>query len=1274
MHLPAWDPSVFERAGEVIRQNQQQMSLVLHCHRPAQSLRKDLCCAILSILPHITSLRFTEEDMNEYPKKVFRFLLDLSVAAVVSDSATGESFSELLCSVCTFPFEEIDKHAHYYNGSHNEFLLDLCSRVKDIDISKGRSLLPVLKPFYQTGPAVWTIDLSKTKASLLLEVLKLQPYKKPVELWGWSEEESEVRCFLQCLPYISHLRFTEENMNEYPKEVLRLLLKLSVAAAVSDSATGGNFSELLCSVCTFPFMEIDRRVDYFNGSHHEFLLDLYSCVKDIEIETGRSLLLAIKPFYQSGPAVWTIDLSKTKASLLLEVLKLQPHKKPVELWGWSDEESEVRSFLQCLPYISQLRFIQMQNKDPEDWMKNDERSFHLDLCMQAALCQEEFTYSVVQTLLYLLDISDESNFMFDLYAHVKGIEFETQRKVLKVLHSVYQSVPESWSVDLSERQASLFQEILEFQMEKRPVELTGWSEDESEMRSFLQCLPFISQLSCNPPRTQMQSYEEWIQSVRGFQMDLCQQGLLHEKECGHTGVQRLLSLCSLHDNSDFLLDLYFYMRDCENQTGRKLLSALQKVFLSVPVVWSIDLSEGKISIFLEVLKLQTQKKPVELTGWSDEESEERSFFQCLPYISQLRLNLPGPFEERKERYKTLRLGLCLKAALYCEEHSLSNVQTLLNLLHTRDNSEFLLDLFSHVMDFESKTGSRLLPAFQPVYEAGPAVWSIDLSKRKVSLLLEVLKLQTQKKPVELRGWSDEESEVRSFLHCLPYISQLRFTPPQLANVSFEEWEWKVKSFHLELCLQTVLCERESVVATVRSLLTLSSVYNESDFLLELYYYVRDNESYIERSLMPALRPVYQSAPEVWSIDLSKTKVSLLPEVLKLQTQKKPVELRGWSDEESEVRSLIQCLPYISQLRFNGLCFFNSRGLFQFLVNLSVAAAVSESAAGESFPELLCSVCTFPFEEIDRCVHYYNGSHQEFLLNLCSRVKDIEIETGRSLLPALKPFYQSGPEDWLLNFTKIKVSIFLEVLKLLNQKKPVEVLIWPDEESEVKSFVQCLPYVSQLRFQEVSAYDDPRGLFEFLLDLSVAAAVSDSATGESFSELLCSLCTFPFEEINKYTYYFNGSHQTLLLDLCSRVKDIEIKPGRSLLSALNKYGHYYYGSHHEFLLDLCSRVMDIEIKTGRSILSALNPFYQSDPGDWFINLRERKASVFLEVLKLLKQKKPVEVLIWPDEENEVRSFLQCLPYISQLRTLNLKQGESSCLHLNHFTSQVLENGS
>ncbi|XP_030643623.1 uncharacterized protein LOC115823735 [Chanos chanos] len=53
-------------------------------------------------------------------------------------------------------------------------------------------------------------------------------------------------------------------------------------------------------------------------------------------------------------------------------------------------------------------------------------------------------------------------------------------------------------------------------------------------------------------------------------------------------------------------------------------------------------------------------------------------------------------------------------------------------------------------DYETQTGRSVLPALQPVYQSAPAVWNIDLSERKASLFLEVLKLQTEKKPVELR--------------------------------------------------------------------------------------------------------------------------------------------------------------------------------------------------------------------------------------------------------------------------------------------------------------------------------------------------------------------------------------------------------------------------------------------------------------------------------------------------------------------------------------------
>ncbi|XP_076144699.1 uncharacterized protein LOC143127239 [Alosa pseudoharengus] len=901
MHLPTWDPSVFERAGEMIRQHPQQMSLVLHCHQEAQSLSKDLCSVILSGLPHITSLRFTEEELNEYPKGVFRFLLDLSVAAAVSDSATGESFSELLCSVCTFPFEKIDRCADYYNGSHNEFLLDLCSKVKDIEILKGRTLLP-----------------------------------------------------------------------------------------------------------------------------------------------------ALKPFYQSAPTVWSIDLSKRKASLLLEVLKLQTQKKPVELRGWSDEDSEVRSFLQCLPYISQLSFTPLQSEGMslEEWERSV-KSFHLHLCLQVSL----YEWTSVRTLMTLFSVSNESDFLLDLYYYVRNYESQIGRSLIPALRSVYQFTLAVWSIDLSKRKASLLLEVLKLQTHKKPVELRGWSDEESQVRSFLQCLPYISQLSFTLLQSEGMSVEEWERSVKSFHLHLCLQAALYE----WTSVRTLMTLFSVSNESDFLLDLYYYVRDYESQIGRSLIPALRPVYQFILAVWSIDLSKRKASLLLEVLKLQTQKKPVELRGWSDEESEVRSFLQCLSYISQLSftpLQSEGmSLEEWERSVKSFHLHLCLQAALY----DWTSVRTLITLFRVDNESDLLLDLYYYVRDYESQIGRSLIPALRPVYQFTLAVWSIDLSKRKASLLLEVLKLQTQKKPVELEGWSDEESEVRSFLQCLPYISQLSFTPLQSEGMSLEEWERSVKSFHLHLCLQVSLYEWTSV----RTLMTLFSVSNESDFLLDLYYYVRNYESQIGRSLISALQPVYQFILAVWSIDLSKRKASLLLEVLKLQTQKKPVELRGWSDEESEVRSFLQCLPYISQLRFTKSYVSKSQEeVVQVLVNLSVAAAECDAATGESFSELLSSVCSYSTFPLEDDMGFYEMS--DFQLDLYSHIKACETNTHRSVYSVLQFVFQSAPEVWSIDLSKRKASVLLEVLKLQTQKRPVELRGWSDEESEVRSFLQCLPYISQLR--------------------------------------------------------------------------------------------------------------------------------------------------------------------------------------------------------------------
>ncbi|XP_062270896.1 uncharacterized protein LOC133976652 [Scomber scombrus] len=544
-------------------------------------------------------------------------------------------------------------------------------------------------------------------------------------------------------------------------------------------------------------------MDEYQG---RFLLDLYSQMKDCETKTGRRVLPALQSVFQS-PTVWFINLSERKASILLEVLKLQSEKKEVKLTGCSDEESEVRSFLQCVPYISQLSFL------PHDSDPDKEIRFLVNLFCAAAEREQQTGEKILELLSsvcsyqtfpvkerYMNDDKKkyQCRFLLDLCSQVKDYVTKTGRRVLPALQSVVQS-PTVWFINLSERKASILLEVLKLQSEKKEVKLTGCSDEESEVRSFLQCVPYISQLSFLPHDSDPDK------EIR-FLVNLFCAAAEREQQTGEKILELLSSVCSYHTfpvketkiNDDkknyqccFLLDLYSQMKDCVTKTDRRVLPALQSVFQS-RTVWFINLSKRKASILLEVLKLQSEKKEVKLTGCSDEESEVRSFLQCVPYISQL--SFPAHSDPDKEIRFLVNL-VC--AAAEREQQTGEKILELLSsvcsyqtfpvkeeYMDDDDNDydddkecqcQFLLDLCSQVKDYETKTGRRVLPALQSVFQS-PTVWFIDLSERKASILLEVLKLQSEKKEVKLTGCSDEESEVRSFLQCVPYISQLSCDP------------------------------------------------------------------------------------------------------------------------------------------------------------------------------------------------------------------------------------------------------------------------------------------------------------------------------------------------------------------------------------------------------------------------------------------------------------------------------------------------------------------
>ncbi|XP_050925140.1 uncharacterized protein LOC108879369 isoform X34 [Lates calcarifer] len=1113
LHLPVeGKKQLFEGAVKVMQKVTTKVNVCLYWDRPTP-VCQHLCESLFEGLLHISSLSFRvthrdpgSEDQERHHETLRRekkrLLLELCLKAALHKEESFHSVVKRLFSLFSVNTDLIN------------ILLDFYQHVKSEGCS---SVIPKLRSVFQSAPSVWIIDLSERKTSILLEVLKLQPEKKQVELTGWSDEESEVRSLLQCLPYISQLSFVSQSSD--PSDEARFFGNLFCAAAEREQQTGEKILELLSSVCTyqtFPLndRDMDDDDDYDPEYQCDFLLDLCSHVKDYETKTGLRVLPSLQSVFQSAPSVWFIDPSKRKTSILLEVLKLQPEKKQVELTGCSDEESEVRSLLQCLPYISQLSF--------SPWFKvlNQTRFFGNLFCAAAEREQQtgekilEMLSSVCTYQTFPLndsyfdddddDLKYQCDFLLDLFSHVKDDETKTGLRVLPVFQSVFQSAPSVWIIDLSKRKTSILLEVLKLQPEKKQVELTGCSDEESEVRSLLQCLPYISQLSF------VSQSSDPSDEARFFGNLFCA-AAEREQQTGEKILELLSSVCTyqtfpLNDRDmdddddydpeyqcDFLLDLCSHVKDYETKTGLRVLPSLQSVFQSAPSVWFIDPSKRKTSILLEVLKLQPEKKQVELTGCSDEESEVRSLLQCLPYISQLSFS---PWF--KVLNQTRFFGNLFCAAAEREQQTGEKILEMLSSVCTyqtfplndsyfddddddlKYQCDFLLDLFSHVKDDETKTGLRVLPVFQSVFQSAPSVWIIDLSKRKTSILLEVLKLQPEKKQVELTGCSDEESEVRSLLQCLPYISQLSFVSQSsdpsdearfFGNLFCAAAEREQQTGEKILELLSSVCTYQTFPLNDRDMDDDDDYDPEyqCDFLLDLCSHVKDYETKTGLRVLPSLQSVFQSAPSVWFIDPSKRKTSILLEVLKLQPEKKQVELTGCSDEESEVRSLLQCLPYISQLSFSP--WFKVLNQTRFFGNLFCAAAEREQQTGEKILELLSSVCTYQtFHLNDRDMDDdddYDPEYQcDFLLDLFSHVKDYETKTGLRVLPSLQSVFQSvfqsAPPVWFIDLSERKTSILLEVLKLQPEKKRVELTGWSDEESEVRSLLQCLPYISQLR--------------------------------------------------------------------------------------------------------------------------------------------------------------------------------------------------------------------
>ncbi|XP_058882777.1 uncharacterized protein si:ch211-108d22.2 isoform X3 [Acipenser ruthenus] len=766
---------------------------------------------------------------------------------------------------------------------------------------------------------------------------------------------------LTCLPNIDFIRFPElsrwnEQSAECKQKAISFLLDMVPRAADYEKQTGHRSD--------FTFSSYSTRDDR-NEAQTEFLLDLYSLGKEYETQTGKEVLQTSLPVYQSVPETWIMDLTKRKASLFLEIFTFYKVKRPVELRNWTTEESELRSFLECLQYISELRLPELSMCDlVSAECKQKAISFLLDMVQRAAEYKENTGHRVLEPLLSAFSLSfsrynedAQTEFLIDLYSLGKEYETQTGKEVLQTLLPVYQSYPKTWIMNLTKRKASLFLEIFTFYKVKRPVKLWNWTTEESELRRFLECLQYISELRFHEHYWWYMESAEWKKAI-SFLLDMVQRAAEYEEQTGHRVLEQLLSAFSLsfddedleyqyEAQSEFLLDLYSLGKEYETQTGKKVLQTLLPVYQSFPETWSMDLTERKASLFLEIFTFYKVKRPVKLWNWTTEESQLRSFLECLQYISELRFPELSRWNVQSAEWKkatSFLLDMILRSVEYEEQTGHRVLEPLLSAFslsfddedleyRNEAQTEFLLDLYSRGKEYETQTGKEVLQTLLTVYQSIPETWSMDLTKRKASLFLEIFTFYKVKRPAVLRNWTTEDSELRSLLECFQYISELRFPELSRWNVKSAEWKQEAISFLLDMVQRAAEYEEQAGHRVLEQLLSVFSLSlddegleyrNEvqSEFLLDLYSLGKDYETLTGKEVLQTLLPVYQSVPETWIMDLTERKASLFLEIFTFYKVKRPVKLRNWTTEDSELRSLLECFQYISELSCDDRAFLN----------------------------------------------------------------------------------------------------------------------------------------------------------------------------------------------------------------------------------------------------------------------------------------------------------------------------------------------------------------
>ncbi|XP_056601573.1 uncharacterized protein LOC130419136 isoform X1 [Triplophysa dalaica] len=379
--------------------------------------------------------------------------------------------------------------------------------------------------------------------------------------------ESSVTGFLpqtifKSLPNIATIRISPNHMK------VAVESELYLQGAMYERKTGQRCVRNLLSV-----LSSDQRENI--KEQCDFVMKLHAHARKMDV------CPLLQPVFHALPSIWVVQPSNV--ALLLQTMKVLKITKPAEL-DVTYEQCELKQFLQCMPYVSEIRFPGAF-RQPEEIHKIVK--IVADLFILASESGEEALWSLsvafsYSTFPFAEEAEDvQSSFFLDLFTHLN--ESSSGKTALPALKPILNVAPAVWILDqLTLKKTHALNKLLELQSVKKNVELRSCSFDKDKLRSFLNCLSYISNISCA---------EEFFQAVCGI--------LSTDREWNPKQVTELLRLLGFRISLTEMLP----SRLC--QAIGSVLKLLDEEEIFISLLPQDILCHGSFLLFSNIKRLQT---------------------------------------------------------------------------------------------------------------------------------------------------------------------------------------------------------------------------------------------------------------------------------------------------------------------------------------------------------------------------------------------------------------------------------------------------------------------------------------------------------------------------------------------------------------------------------------------------------------------------------------------------------------------------------------------